>query len=385
MKGRKVCVVTGTRAEYGLLRPIMNAIQEEGSLALQLLVTGMHLSFRHGRTINFIIEDGFYIDATVEMTPEGDSSFEMAESVGVGIVGMSKVFSALKPDVVLVLGDRVEALAASIAAVYMGIFVAHVHGGDSAEAGLDESARHAITKFAHIHFPATELSARRIRKMGEQDGRIFVTGAPGLDDIEKGCYPPREIVAEKFGLDLGKPTVLLVQHSVSTEPGLAGGQVRETLAALAELQFQTIAVYPNSDSGGGDIIEELESFRSSHPWFKLYQSIPRADYLGLMNTVSVMVGNSSSGIIETAPFRLPVVNIGNRQKGRERNVNVVDADSDRQSITHALDFVLYDREFGNSLRYLQNPCYPGGSGCRIVKVLSEIVLGEKLLKKKLTY
>ncbi len=382
---RKICVVTGTRAEYGLLRPILCEIKKSQGLKLQLLATGMHLLSDFGKTADYVLNDGFAIDSKVPMTLEGDSAYDMARSIGTGILGMSKAFNKLQPDVVLVLGDRVEALSASIAAVYSGICVAHIHGGDSAEAGLDENARHAITKLAHIHFPATKKSAERIIKMGEERSKIFITGVPGLDDIEKNQFLNPSEISAIYGLDLSKPVILVVQHPVTTEVRDASKQIKETLEAVISLRFQTIILYPNSDAGGRAIIKVIESYSSKYPWINTHKSVPRNHYLGLLNVASVLVGNSSSGIIESPSFHLPVVDIGTRQKGRESSSNIINVGYNNSEIVKAINKALKDNVFLRKIKVAKNPYSAKNTGFKIARILSTISLDPRLLKKKITY
>lgn len=384
-KKRKICVVTGTRAEYGLLRPILHEIKKNKNLKLQLLVTGMHLSSDFGKTMKYILNDGFAIAAKVPMTSKGDSAYDMARSIGTGIMGMSKTFNKLKSDVALVLGDRAEALAASVAATYSGIHLAHIHGGDSAEAGLDENTRHAITKLAHIHFPATKKSAERIIKMGEDKTRVFITGAPGLDDIEKKKFLSPKEISEMYGLDLTKPIILTVQHPVTTQVEDAPRQIKETLKAIINLRLQTIILYPNSDAGGRTMIKVIESYSSKYPQIKMYKSVPRNHYLGLLNVASVLVGNSSSGIIESPSFHIPVVDIGTRQKGRESSSNIISVGYNSDEIIKAINKSLKNNAFLKKVKAAKNPYSGKNTGFKITKILSNISLDSRLLKKKNTY
>lgn len=382
---RKICVVTGTRAEYGLLKPVMEAIKKSKNLNLQVLVTGTHLVPKFGETIKEIKKDGFTISEKAVMTTKKDSPEAMAESIGKGIVGMVKVFKKIKPDIVLVLGDRIEALAASIAAVYMQIAVAHIHGGDSPQAGLDEYTRHAITKISHIHFPATKKSAERIIKMGEDKKRVFIVGAPALGTILKEKLISLQEIAKKYHLILKKPILLVVQHPVTTEVEDAARQIKETLEALKEEKYQTIIIYPNADAGGRKIITIIEKYRK-YPFFKIYKSLAHRDYLSLMKISSVMIGNSSSGIIESPSFKLPVINIGPRQCGRERADNIIDVDYKKEDIKKAIEKALYNKKFKDKVRKCKSPYDgEGKAGLRIAKILSTIRIDKKLFQKKLTY
>lgn len=384
-KKKTVCVVTGTRAEYGILRSVIREIHKSPRLRLQVVATGMHLSKAFGKTINEIKKDGFVVAAQVVMTPKNDSLEAMARSVGDGIKGIVMALKKLQPDIVVVLGDRVEALAAAIAAAYLNIILAHIHGGDSTQGGLDESARHAITKFAHLHFPATKTSAERIHKMGEENRRIFVVGAPGLDEILHAKVPPRRALLKKFHLDGTQPIALVVQHPITTDVARAQRQIVETLEALRSASLQSIIVYPNADAGGRGMIKVIESYLSRYPYLRGYQSLTREEFLGLMRVANVMVGNSSSGIIESASLKLPVVTIGIRQAGRERSTNVITVGHQRRAIARAIRKALFNAQFLVCVRRAKSPYGDGFAGKRIRKVLERVPLSQKLLQKKLTY
>jgi UDP-N-acetylglucosamine 2-epimerase (non-hydrolysing)/GDP/UDP-N,N'-diacetylbacillosamine 2-epimerase (hydrolysing) len=344
----------------------------------------MHLSKEFGYSVNEIVKDGFKINEKVEMNPENDTGFSMAESIGKGLSGMAKALKKINPDFLLVLGDRIEALAGVIAAAYMNIPIAHIHGGDSTRAGLDESARHAITKFAHIHFTVTKKSAERVRKMGEDQWRIFIVGAPCLDTILNVDYISKNEIYKKFNLKNDKPFIVLLQHAVSTEPQNAEKQSIETLDALKDLGLQTVIIYPNSDAGGRAIIKQIKKYEK-YDFIKSYKNLPQLEYLSLLKYSNVLVGNSSSGIIESSSFKLPVVNIGIRQDGRERANNVIDVSHDKNKITKAIEKALYDKKFKDVVAKSKNPYGSGKSSKHIVKVFREIEITPKLIQKKITY
>jgi UDP-hydrolysing UDP-N-acetyl-D-glucosamine 2-epimerase len=308
----------------------------------------------------------------------------MAKSIGLGVIGMAQTWEQLKPDIILILGDRVEPLAAAIAGAYMNIPVAHIHGGDSPRGGLDEYARHAITKLSHIHFPATEKSGERIVKMGEDKWRVHVVGSPALDVILSEPLLSRKVLTKRFGLDLSQPLVLLVQHPVTTQADEAPKQMRETLDAIVELKYPTVLIYPNSDAGGRRMIEVIREYER-YPFLKTFPSLPRREYLSLMKAAGVMVGNSSSGIIEAPSFSLPAVNIGIRQEGRERGKNVIDVGYKKQEILKAVKKALTDKAFLAEVKQCQNPYGDGKSAPKIAKILSEIEITPQLLQKKLAY
>jgi len=376
---RKVAVLTGTRAEYGILRPILRRINAHSMLDLFLIVIGMHLSDEFGYTVKEIEKDGFKIYAKLDTLNKEDTGAGMARYIGNTIVKLSEVFEDIKPDVLLLLGDRGEMLAGAIVATCMNILIAHVHGGETS-GSVDESFRHAISKLAHLHFVATEEAKRRLISMGEDPSRIFVVGAPGLDDIFEDLIPPEEI-AKKYDLDLSKPIILLVQHPVVTEVKEAPNQIRETLEAIAELKFQTIVVYPNADPGGRRMIKVIKEYEKKCPFIKAYKSLPRRDYLSLMNVATVLVGNSSSGIIEAPSFGLPVVNIGTRQKGRLRAGNVIDVNYNREEIKNAILMAIYDENFRRKVKAIKNPWGDGKASERIVNILANIKIDKNLLQK----
>jgi GDP/UDP-N,N'-diacetylbacillosamine 2-epimerase (hydrolysing) len=382
---KKIAVVTGTRAEYGILKSVLDAIRSKSILELQLVVTGMHLSHEFGYTIDEIKKDGYEISAAVKMMPEDDTPAAVAASIGRGITGMAKAWQKLKPDIITVLGDRTEPLAATIAGAYMNIPIAHIHGGDSSLGGLDEYARHAITKMSHIHFPATQKSAARITKMGEDPWRVHVVGSPALDTILHEPLLAPESIARKYSINLTRPLILLIQHSVSTQPEEASSQIKETLDAIVETGHQTVVIYPNSDAGGRSIISSIETYAKNYPRLKVYPSLPRQDYLSVLKIAGVLVGNSSSGIIDAPSFGLPVINIGLRQAGRERGNNVIDVEHDKKLILKAINKALTDHKFIQKVKKGINPYGDGQAGERIARILETIKKTPELLQKKIAY
>jgi len=380
---RKIAVVTGTRAEYGILQPVLKAIEAAPELKLLLVASGMHLCREFGYTLNEIKRDGFRIDAKVRMHSNSDTLAAMSQSVGRGIIGMAQTWEQLRPDVILVLGDRVEPLAATIAGSYMNVPVAHIHGGDVC-GSIDSPARHTITKFAHLHFPATEKSAERIIKMGEEEWRVHQVGSPALDVILNEPLISAEQIAKRFDLDLSQPLLLLVQHPVTTQVHEAAAQMRETLSAIIELGYPTVIIYPNSDAGGRSMIEVIRQYEG-HPFIKTFKSLPRKEYLSLMKAASVMVGNSSSGIIDAPTLGLPAVNIGIRQEGRERGKNVIDVGHNKHEIIKGIREGLTDKEFLLKVKKCESPYGDGKAGLRIAEILSKLEITPRLLQKKITY
>lgn len=386
MKRKKVCVITGTRAEFGLLLPVMKKIQDSDSLELQVIVTGMHLLPEYGKTVSEISRNGIAIDACIPMTVAGDDNTAMSLSIGLGIISFTPILKKLNPDIVLILGDRFEIFSAAVAASFGGYLVAHLSGGDTLQAGYDEYVRHAITKISHIHFPSTEQSAKRIIKLGENPKNVFVVGSTALDTIVHQKLPSKKKLLEKYGLSTDQDFVIVIQHPVSTEPDIADQQMRITFDSLIELGLKMLVIYPNNDPGGLKIINVIDQYRQNYPGLILaYKSIPFEDFLGLLKSASVMIGNSSSGIIESASFHLPVINIGDRQKGRERSTNVIDTPYDKQKIKQAVNFALLNEDFKKSLLNCTNPYGDGNASQRIVDILSHISITPDIFKKKITY
>ena len=380
---RKVAVVTGTRAEYGVLVPLLRAIDRSRALRLSLVATSMHLSKDFGHTVEDIGRDGFRVDRTVPTLSRDDSAAAMARSIGRCMEGMAEAFEATSPDMVVVTGDRGEMLAAALAGMYMNVPVAHVHGGD-VSGSIDDSIRHAITKVAHVHLVATRGHGRRVLRMGEEPWRVHRVGTLAIDSLRMARRVPDGELERSYGVDLSRPLAIMIQHPVTTDAARAGDQARATLDALEELDLQTVVVYPNADSGGRRIIKAIEE-RAGNPLFRIHRSIPHEGFANLMRIASVMVGNSSAGLIEAPFFRLPVVNVGTRQDGRERARNVIDSGYGRREIVAALRRALHDARFRSSLRGLRNPHGEGDTSQRIVRVLRTVRIDRRLLEKRIMY
>jgi UDP-hydrolysing UDP-N-acetyl-D-glucosamine 2-epimerase len=379
---RKIAAVTGTRAEYGVSKSIFTAIQKHPNLELELIVTGMHLSKEFGYTFKEIKRDRFKT-AILNTLYSEDTGAAMTRTIGRCVLQLADTLEDMKPDILLVLTDLGHTLAGAIVGAYMNIPVAHISGGD-VSGTVDEPVRHAITKLSHIHFPATKKSAERIIKMGEESWRVHIVGAPGLDSILNEKLIVCEEIAKKYNLDLAKPVVLMVQHPVTTECDEAAKQIRETLNAIVELKHQTVLIYPNADAGGRRMIKVIKKYEK-YPFIKTFKSLPHKEYLSLMKIADVMVGNSSSGIVEAPSFHLPVVNIGTRQEGRERAGNVIDVDYDKNKIIKAVKKALHDEKFKAKVKKCKSPYGDGKASQRIVKILSEIKIDKKLLQKRMTY
>lgn len=383
---RKICVVTGTRAEYGLLYPAMKAIQGHPKLKLALIATGMHLLPEFGYTVEEIEKDGFTINAKVPMHLSDDSGAGMAVSLAQGIIGITRSLGKIGPDFVLVLGDRGEALAATIAAAHMNIPVVHIHGGDATTgACIDESIRHAITRFAHIHFPATLESSQRLVKMGEEPWRIHIVGPLGIYAMPQTSFIAKERLFQELNLDTDKPLLIVSQHPVTTQIETAAAQMSETMEAVVQLGEQAVVIYPNADAGGRAMIGVIKEYKD-YPFIRVVENLPYVTFVSLMKVADVIVGNSSSAIIEAPLFSLPAVNIGSRQEGRERGANIIDAPHKKEAIIRAIEKAMTDQKFRSEIQQASNPfdIEPNGDE-KITEVLSTIQINQNLLQKRLTY
>lgn len=378
MERRKILYITGTRADYGLMKPVLRAVGNHPCLNLEIIATGMHLMPGFGMTVNEIKKGGFKIHE-IDATYEKDDKESMANFIGKFIQLLTKKIKEIRSDIILLLGDRGEMLAGAIVGAYLTIPVAHLHGGEITST-VDEFSRHAITKLAHIHLPATELSAKRIMMMAEESWRVHVVGAPGLDLILNEKLASREEICKKLSLDPKRTIFLVVQHPVTMEIEHAEKQMRETMEAMNDLKQQTVVVYPNADAGGRKMITVIEEYKK-YPFIKIYKNLEHNLFLGLMNIANVMVGNSSSGIIEAASFHLPVVNIGTRQEGRERSDNVIDVNYNKKEIIKAINKAMYDQIFIEKVKKCKNPYGDGKTGERVANILDKIKIDERLVKK----
>jgi GDP/UDP-N,N'-diacetylbacillosamine 2-epimerase (hydrolysing) len=380
---RKIAVTTGTRAEYGILRPVLKKISSSKKLELCLIVTGMHLSQKHGMTIDEINKDGFKISAKMNMLPEGDSTFSMAKTVGEGIIEFSKIFKKLKPDINLILGDRDESLASAIAAYHMNIPNAHIHGGDKSKAGIDEYNRHAITKMSNIHFVATQKSRQRVLKMGENPKYVYLTGSPSIDEVLANEVTKKSELENKYDIHFTGKEILFLQHPVTTEIEQTERQIRNTLDAIVKIGNTTVAIAPNSDAGNKIIFEYLRKYSQKYPFIKTYQTLPRTDFLGMLKNCGVLVGNSSSGMIEASYFKIPIVNIGIRQEDRERGKNVFDVKISNVNLIQ--NAILSALKMNPNKLSIENVYGNGGASKKIVYYLENIKLDKKLIQKQISY
>ncbi|OWR27591.1 UDP-N-acetylglucosamine 2-epimerase (hydrolyzing) [Saccharibacillus sp. O23] len=378
---RKIMVVTGTRADYGIYYPILKAIEKDPKLELQLLVTGMHLSTQYGNTEQYILNDGFAITARVECLFQNATHANMARSIAIGILGMTQAFETFGPDCVLVLGDRGEMLAAAIAASHMNILLAHLHGGEISGT-IDESVRHAISKLAHIHFAATEGSKERLLRMGEEAKRVYVVGAPRIETILNTPLPELNATKLKYGLEKIDTYKLFIYHPVTTEQADLD-ELRAMLRVLADSKGSIIAIRPNADAGTEELSEVYEEFEDYDNLYWI-TSFEQLDYLTMLKYAELLIGNSSSGIIEAASFQVPVINVGSRQSGRERSNNVIDIEANARDLIEALEYS-ETADFDSGMKELTNVYEQSDTSQRIVRVLNQVDLSGNWLQKKMTY
>ena len=378
----KIMYVTGTRADYGLMKPTLKEINKHPKLDLSLIVTGMHLSRRYGYTIKEIKKDKFKIVAKVPILTTNDSNANMAISMSKCLAEITKILKKKNPQIVLLEGDRTESLAGAIAATLLNIPIFHLSGGDVSKS-IDDSIRHAITKFAHIHLPGTKKSAERIAKMGEEKWRIKIVGTPMNLNYDKK-KASKENLKKAFNISFNKPVILVVQHSVTTQSKEVAIQIKKTLMAIRALKKETIIVYPNSDTGGKEMIDIINKHKNLK-YLRIVKTIQNDLFMGLLDNISVLVGNSSAGIVEAPFFNLPVVNIGLRQKGRERSGNVIDVNHNSKDIIRAIRKAL-TKKFRENIKRGKNIYFSKKNvEKKVVDVLLHTKLNEKLLTKEMTY
>jgi len=381
---RKIAVVTGTRAEYGLLYRTMKRIQMDDVLKLQLIVTGSHPSPKYGNTIEQIKEDGFKIDEEIEIDINSYKKSSISKSMGLEMIQIAQGFERLKPDMLLILGDRYEIFAAAICAMTMNIPIAHISGGEITEGAMDEQIRHAITKMAHIHFPGAECYAENIKKMGEESWRIFNVGDPGIENIKNTKLMTKEEIKEDIDIDIDEETLLITYHPVTLEIEDLPSQISNLLEALSELDKKMIITYPNADYGSDYIIKELNKFSKENNKVYLFKNLGNRRYLSIMKNCGAVVGNSSSALVEAPYLKVPVVDIGNRQKGRLKAENIISCSNDSKDIISAVNKSL-SSEFKGKVKNVKSLYGEGSTSEEIVKVLKQIDIDDKLLKKKLVW
>ena len=384
MKQRKICVVTTSRADFGLLAGLMKAIRTDCVLQLQVIASGTHLSPAFGLTVREIEAEGFKIDRKIDLRLKGTDGVANLKSIGAGLAAFADALAGLKPALVVLLGDRFELIAPAVSALMLRIPLAHIHGGERSEGAIDESVRHAITKMASIHFAGTEIYRRRIVQMGESPKRVFNFGAPGLDRL----YAPlltREELEHQIGFRLQPPVAIVTYHPVTLDPSGLDAQIRNLVSAIKMSGINAIFTMANADARGARINAHLHrACTQNTERFKWMPHLGHLRYLSCLRHCTMMIGNSSSGLTEAPSFRLPVVNIGDRQRGRVRAANVIDVPCSRAGILRGINRA-GSPKFRRSLRDMRNPYdrfHDGRASERIKNVLRDVALSDGLLKKR---
>ena len=377
---RKIAVITTSRADYGHLYWPLRDLSENEKVDLKIIALGSHLSPEFGNTFQEIVNDGFTIDSRIECLLSSDSDVGMAKTIGMAMLGLADLFGQMRPDLLLLIADRYEMLAPASVALALRIPIAHIEGGEISEGAIDDAVRNALTKMSHIHFTSTHAARERVIAMGEQAWRVHRAGAPSLDHLRRRTLLSREQVEERLTLDLRRPTVVVVNHPMT----IARDTLQEAdavFAALENLSDQILFCYPNADAGSRALIDRTRVFISRRGHAKIFTNLDPVTYLSLLRQVDMLVGNSSSGIMESASFALPTVNVGLRQQGRERARNVLDADAHPGAILEAMN-TARTPEFRQSLIGMANPYGEGFASEMIVRVLTTVPLSQELLMKR---
>lgn len=381
---RKIAVVTGTRAEYGLLKNTMLEINKNIELKLQLIVTGTHLSEEFGYTIKEIFEDGFEIEEKLPILMRNSDTDRISKEMGLLMIQLAQTFARIEPDLLLILGDRYEIFSAAAVAMAMNIPIAHISGGEITEGAIDEQIRHAITKMAHIHFPGADGYAKNIINMGEEPWRVSNVGDPGIENIKLTNFLTKEELRKELSVEIDEHTLLVTYHPVTLEVELLAYQIENFIEALNKTNKNMIITFPNADNGGDYIIKRLEEFKKNNTKVHLFKNLGILKYLSIMNLCGAVVGNSSSALVEAPYLKVPVVNVGNRQKGRMMADNIICCDNDQVNIIKAIEKA-FSVEFKEKVRKTKSLYGEGNTSKEIVKVLEKIEINDKLMKKKLVW
>lgn len=381
---KRVCVITGTRAEYGLLYWTLKALEKEPAIDLQICATGMHLSPEFGLTYQQIEADGFTIDYKVETLLSSDTGTAIAKSIGLGTIGFADAFQQLQPDIILLLGDRYEILAAATAAMTLRIPIAHCHGGEATEGLIDESIRHSITKMSHLHFTATDLFKKRVIQLGEQPDNVFNLGALGIENINRTKFLSKNEIEQNLNFSFLSKNYLVTFHPETLENDSTEVRFGEVLLALQELiDKQTLLIFtmPNADNDGRIIIKMIKEFVSNHSKNAIFfTSMGQINYLSTLKYINAVIGNSSSGLIEVPSFHIPTINIGDRQRGRIMSESVINCSVDKNQIKSAVQKA-NEKEFKQKACKINNPYGTKNASDKIVNILKKATLNG-LLKKK---
>ena len=379
---KKICIITGSRAEYGLLYWLLKEIQATPQFDLQIVATGMHLSPEFGMTYQEIEKDGFKINKKVEMLLSSDTSSAISKSTGLGMIGFSDVYRKLKPDLIIVLGDRYEILAATTTAMFAKIPIAHISGGETTQGAFDEAIRHSITKMSWWHFVANAEYKKRVIQLGEHPKRVFDVGGLGVDAIKKSNLLSKKDLAKKMGIKFGKKNLVITYHPVTLEDGKSQKHFESLLRALSELkETYLIFTLPNSDSDSSVIKKMIRDFIANNEEKSIsFTSIGSLNYLSTLQYVDGVVGNSSSGLAEAPTFKIGTINVGDRQNGRMKADSIIDCNPNQKSIANALK-KLYSKEFQNKIMTVKNPYGNGSASEKIIKILKTNKIPEHLKKE----
>ncbi len=381
MQRRKICVITGTRAEYGQLYWLMKEINSDSGLELQIIVTGMHLSPEFGLTYKIIEQDGFHINERVEMLISGDTPVSITKSLGLGIIGFADSIERLKPDIIVLFGDRYEILASAQAAMVAKVPIAHLHGGEATEGSMDEYIRHAITKMSHLHFVATDSYGKRVVQLGESPERVFNYGTPGLDNIIKLEMLSREELEKSIDFKLGEINFLITYHPVTLDKQGPEKPLKALLNALKQFpEVKKIFTMPNSDTSGRVIMKMINSYTVEDLNAVVFTNLGQIRYLSTLKYVDMVIGNSSSGIVEAPSFCIPTINLGERQRGRLKASSIIDCLEEEESIVRSIKEALSE-EFQKTLSQTVNPYGKGGASLKIKEKLKSFRLDNLLMKK----
>jgi len=365
---------------------VFSAIEKHPNLELQLVVTGAHLSEDYGFTVKDIQQDGFYIVDQIESLLNSDSASGRVKGLAIQLQGLAQTVSRVKPDFLLVLGDREESMTTALIGAYMNIPVAHVAGGDRVVGNVDDQIRHAVTKLSHLHFTTNNESKERIIKLGEQPFRVFNTGNPGIDRFLDVPSISLSEISSRIGVKLaeGEPYIIMLQHAISSEIELAYDQVKESLEAVKDMRIKTIVIYPNSDAGSQQLVRAIKEYESLH-FIHVAKNIPRLEFINLMRNAACILGNSSAGILEAPYLKLPTINVGNRQHGRQHAENVQFIGHDKNAIIQAVNKAVFDKEYRSKVATCINPYGDGSSSERIASILATVNINEELMIKDITY
>ena len=380
-KRRKIAIIAGSRGEYGYYRPIIKEIEKRPNLDYGIVACNMHLLDSFGESIKEISRDKLKIESVIHNTLDGYNHITMAKSLGVFMIQLPEILKQMGADMILIAGDRGEQLIGAIVGAHLYIPTAHIQGGELS-GNIDGVARHAITKFAHIHFAANEDAARRVLSLGEEPHRVHNVGAPMLDELVGGFITPAAQIYKKFNLKKGEPIIIFVYHSTTEELSSLESQMNEIMPAVSKFGYQTVVILNNSDAGSKIIRRKILEHKKS--FMTLYPNVKRQNYAGLLNVASAIVGNSSSGILEAPTFALPAVNIGNREHGRLQGANVINVGYDSKEIEVAIRKAL-NPKFKERLKKMPNPYGDGKSSKRIVDILESVPIDDELLIKRITY